>query len=141
MLSEELVPKQVDGLEVIKNGLDKHVHTFNESVSLMVNNKGLVTDRRSEEKKEMFISILKSEISLSDVTNMFNQLDAESSNFVFYLSYDGKQLYLTYDIDINILILSIELKWLLESKTKLELYNYIINQIAEREVIKLDVIY
>ena len=141
MLSEELVPKQVDGLEVIKNGLDKHVHTFNESVSLMVNNKGLVTDRRSEEKKEMFISILKSEISLSDVTNMFNQLDAESSDFVFYLSYDGKELYLTYDIDINILILSLELKWLLESKTKLELYNYIINQIAEREVIKLDVIY
>mgnify|MGYP003426417018 FL=1 len=120
MLSEELVPKQVDGLEVIKNGLDKHVHTFNESVSLMVNNKGLVTDRRSEEKKEMFISILKSEISLSDVTNMFNQLDAESSDFVFYLSYDGKELYLTYDIDINILILSLELKWLLESKTKLE---------------------
>ena len=141
MLSEELVPKQVAGLEVIKNGLDKHVHTFNESVSLMVNNKGLVTDRRSEEKKEMFISILKSEISLSDVTNMFNQLDAESADFVFYLSYDGKELYLTYDIDINILILSLELKWLLESKTKLELYNYIINQIAEREVIKLDVIY
>ncbi len=78
---------------------------------------------------------------MSDVTNMFNQLDAESSDFVFYLSYDGKELYLTYDIDINILILSLELKWLLESKTKLELYNYIINQIAEREVIKLDVIY
>lgn len=141
MLSEELVPKQVEDLEIIKTGLDKHVHTFNESVSLMVNNKGLVTDRRSEEKKEMFISILKSEISLSDVTNMFNQLDDESADFDFYLSYDGKELYLTYALDINILILSIELKWLLESKTKLELYNYIINQIAEREVIKLDVIY
>lgn len=139
MLSEELVSKQVDGLEIIKTGLDKHVHTFNESVSLMVNNKGLLADRRSEEKKEMFISILKSEISLSDVTNMFKQLDDESADF--YLSYDGKELYLTYAIDINILILSIELKWLLESKTKLELYNYIINQIAEREVIKLDVIY